>query len=53
MFLIKVNDIFFCDVMVSSVDCGEFSLIVFREVTRDYRDKQREDKQGCDRENCE
>lgn len=32
---------------------GEFSLIVFREVTRDHRDKQREDKQGCDRENCE
>lgn len=28
-------------------------VIVFKEVTRDHRDKQREDKQGCDRESCE
>lgn len=30
-----------------------FPLIAFKGVTREQRDKHREDKQGCDRESCE
>lgn len=47
---IRVNDILLSVVMISS---WIFFVIVFKEVTKDHRGRQREDKQGCDRESCE